>query len=115
MTIQINYIEIPVKDIQKSRVFFNQVFGWTFVEYGEEYLAIENAGVAGGLYLADTTVATASGSVLVVMYTDKLEQLGETIEQNGGTITKPIFSFPGGRRFHFVDLNNNEYAVWSDK
>lgn len=32
----------------------------------------------------------------------------------GGNIVKPIFAFPGGRRFHFTDPSGNEYAVWSD-
>jgi predicted enzyme related to lactoylglutathione lyase len=29
----------------------------------------------------------------------------------GGTITVPIFSYPGGRRFHFADPAGNELAV----
>jgi predicted enzyme related to lactoylglutathione lyase len=28
---------------------------------------------------------------------------------------KPIFAFPGGRRFHFTDPAGNELAVWSEK
>ena len=35
------------------------------------------------------------------------------IKASGGTIVKPIFSFPGGRRFHFTDPNGNELSVWS--
>jgi len=33
----------------------------------------------------------------------------------GGRVVKPIFDFPGGRRFHFTDPNGNELAVWSDR
>jgi hypothetical protein len=29
----------------------------------------------------------------------------------GADIVKPIFAFPGGRRFHFLDPNGNELAV----
>jgi hypothetical protein len=32
----------------------------------------------------------------------------------GGEISKPIFDFPGGKRFHFCDPNWNELAVWSE-
>lgn len=32
----------------------------------------------------------------------------------GGTIVRPAFSFPGGRRFHFADPSGNVLAVWSD-
>jgi predicted enzyme related to lactoylglutathione lyase len=33
------------------------------------------------------------------------------VEQAGGAITKAIFSFPGGRRFHFRDPDGNELAA----
>jgi predicted enzyme related to lactoylglutathione lyase len=33
----------------------------------------------------------------------------------GGQITRPIFSFPGGRRFHFSDPSGNELAVFSER
>jgi predicted enzyme related to lactoylglutathione lyase len=29
-------------------------------------------------------------------------------------ITREIFSFPGGRRFHFRDPSGNELAIWSE-
>jgi predicted enzyme related to lactoylglutathione lyase len=32
-----------------------------------------------------------------------------------GIIARPIFAFPGGRRFHFIDPGGNELAVWSTK
>jgi predicted enzyme related to lactoylglutathione lyase len=32
----------------------------------------------------------------------------------GGKITRDIFSFPGGQRFHFKEPGGNELAVWSD-
>jgi predicted enzyme related to lactoylglutathione lyase len=37
------------------------------------------------------------------------------VAASGGTIVKEIFSFPGGRRFHFTDPSGNELAIWSDK
>jgi len=59
-------------------------------------------------------VSIEKGSVLIVFYSKKLEETQPKIEKSGGLIVKPIFSFPGGRRFHFGDPNGNEYAVWSD-
>ena len=112
---KINYIEIPVKDIGSSKDFFQKVFGWTFQDYGPEYVAIENAGINAGMFLSDDTVVTERGSVLVVMYSHAIEETQSIIESNNGVVVKPIFTFPGGRRFHFKDLNDNEYAVWSDK
>jgi len=48
------------------------------------------------------------------LYNKELEQIQARIEEAGGKIVKPIFSFPGGQRFHFTDPNGNEYGVWSE-
>jgi predicted enzyme related to lactoylglutathione lyase len=111
---KINYIEIPVKDIEASKRFFSKVFDWSFVDYGPDYTGITGAGIEAGLFVSDTTVSTSTGSVLVVLYSANLEQSQLSITNQGGEIIKPIFTFPGGRRFHFSDPNGNEYAVWSD-
>lgn len=111
---KINYIEFPARDIEATKVFFSNVFGWSFTDYGPDYSAFSNAGIDGGFYKSTLSVSTASGSALVVFYSRDLERTKEKIEDTGGLIIKPIYSFPGGRRFHFTDLNGNEYAVWSD-
>lgn len=111
---KINYIEFPSKDINKTKKFFDEVFGWEFTDYGPDYVDVSNAGIAAGFFRSDRSVSQADGSVLVVFYSNVLEDTQKKIEQAGGVITKPIFAFPGGRRFHFTDLNGSEYAVWSD-
>ena len=111
---KINYIEFPAKNIEKAKVFFKEVFGWTFIDYGPEYTAFTNQGIEGGFYKSDLCVSTDNGSALIVFYSKDLEQTLAKIEAAGGSIIKQIFSFPGGRRFHFGDPNGNEYAVWSD-
>ena len=42
-------------------------------------------------------------SPLVVLYGADLAEIEERIAAAGGTIVKPVFAFPGGRRFHFTD------------
>lgn len=111
---KINYIEIPVKAMASSKVFFNKVFGWEFVDYGDDYAAIQGAGIDGGIFVSEHYVDADKGSVLVVLYSDDLVQSQKTIEAAGGKIKVPTFEFPGGRRFHFTDGNGNEYAVWGD-
>ena len=111
---KINYIEFPARDIKAAKDFFASVFGWSFVDYGPEYTAFSDAGIDGGFFKSDLSVSTENGSALIVFYSDNLEKTLSKIEAAGGTIIKPIFSFPGGRRFHFSDPNENEYAVWSD-
>lgn len=111
---KINYVEFPAKNLEVAKEFFTQVFGWSFVDYGPEYTAFSDEGVDGGFYQSDLNVSTDNGSALIVFYSKELEQTQTKITTAGGTIVKPIFSFPGGRRFHFRDPNGNEYAVWSD-
>ncbi|BDX05466.1 VOC family protein [Planctobacterium marinum] len=110
----INYIEIPTQNIAASKTFFKEVFGWEFIEYGEGYSSFTARGIDGGFFASEQCVSTATGSPLLVLYSEDLENTQAIVEQAGGTVIKAIFSFPGGRRFHFTDTAGNEYAVWSE-
>lgn len=112
---KINYIELPAQNIQKTKDFFVTTFEWKFTDYGNEYTAFSNAGLNGGFYKSDKHSSTENGSALIVLYSEFLEETQDKIVSEGGTITKSIFSFPGGRRFHFSDPSGKELAVWSDK
>lgn len=112
---KINYVEFPAKNIEATKDFFTAVFNWSFADYGPEYTAFSNEGLDGGFFKSDLTVSTITGSALIIFYSDDLEKTQSKIERAGGSIIRPIFSFPGGRRFHFNDPNGNEYSVWSDK
>ena len=111
---KLNYVEFPAKDIEASKAFFSQVFAWAFVDYGPDYAAFSDQGLDGGFYRSTLSATTAAGSALLVFYSDVLESTLEKVEAAGGKVVKPIFSFPGGRRFHFTDPSGNEFAVWSD-
>ena len=111
---KINYIEMPSRDLEATKRFFADAFGWSFIDYGPDYVAIENAGLDGGFFKSDNVSTTHNGSVLVVLYSTDLEATLESVKSSGGAIVQDIFSFPGGRRFHFTDPNGNEYAVWSE-
>ncbi|MGS0682792.1 VOC family protein [Shewanella sp. 125m-7] len=110
----INYLEIPVKEINKTKAFFNQVFGWEFVDYGPEYSCFVDAGITGGFFACEKAFTIASGCPLIVIYSRSLEDSQTKVIDAGGLISQSIFTFPGGRRFHFLDTNGNEYAVWSE-
>ena len=109
---RIDYIELPATDIAATKRFYIEAFGWKFTDYGPDYTSFEDGRLAGG-FTKDGKVA--SGGPLVVIYADTLEAQEAKIRQAGGKIVKPIFSFPGGRRFHFSDPSGNELAVWSEK
>ena len=111
---KISYVEFPAKDIPATKAFFQTVFGWDFKDYGPDYISFSNQGVDGGFYKSDLKSSRDQGAALVVLYSRDLEATEEKVEQAGGVISTPIFSFPGGRRFHFLEPSGNELAVWSD-
>ena len=108
---RIDYVEIPVTDLKKTRVFFEALFGWSFQEWGDEYLSFSDGRLDGGIRLA--AEAPRSG-VLLVFFSKDLERDVERVKELGATITQEIFSFPGGRRFHFRDPAGTEFAIWGE-
>lgn len=112
---KINYVEFPSSDLKATKSFFSTVFGWSFQDYGPDYTAFSNAGLEGGFFKSELKANTANGSALVVLYSSNLEETRSKVVEAGGSIAKDIFSFPGGRRFHFTEPSGNELAVWSDK
>lgn len=111
---KISYVELPAKDIPATKAFFTQVFGWTFEDFGTDYTAFADQGVDGGFFKADLTSTTQTGGALIVIYSQNLKETQTKIEAAGGVIVQPIFSFPGGYRFHFTEPSGNEFAVWSE-
>jgi predicted enzyme related to lactoylglutathione lyase len=111
---KINYIELPAKDLAATKAFFAQVFGWKFQDYGPEYTAFSDEGLDGGFFLSDTSSTQENGAALVVFYSENIEVTLDKIEAAGGVVVKPVYSFPGGRRFHFTEPSGNEFAVWSE-
>jgi predicted enzyme related to lactoylglutathione lyase len=109
----INYIEFAANDLTLIKEFYNKAFNWQFVDYGPDYVAFENGGVAGGFYYSPLCADADKGSALVVLHTDNLEDCLHKVVMCGGIIKTDIFSFPGGRRFHFLDPSQNELAVWT--
>ncbi|WP_273150636.1 VOC family protein [Methylophaga thiooxydans] len=111
---KLNYVEFPAADLAATKAFFEAVFAWSFVDFGPEYSAFSGQGLDGGFFQADSCSNTANGAALLVFYSNNLEATQAKVSDAGGNIVKPIFSFPGGRRFHFTEPSGNEFAVWSD-
>jgi predicted enzyme related to lactoylglutathione lyase len=109
MSEHIDYVELPAGDLAATKSFYAAAFGWGFTDYGPTYAAFEGAGLDGGLASGGTASTTVP---LVIMKADDLEAALGRVEAAGGTITAPIFEFPGGRRFHFRDPAGNELGVW---
>jgi uncharacterized protein len=108
---KIDYIEFKATDIAATKKFYGEVFGWKFTDYGPDYTSFEDGRIAGGF--AKGNVAPAG--TLIVIYVEDLRAMEQRVKGAGGNISKEIFSFPGGSRFHFKDTNGNELAVWHNQ
>lgn len=110
---KLDYLELPAKGATLDRVkaFYSAAFSWSFTDFGPTYSAFEE-GLDGG-FQADAS--EARDKPLPVLFCDNLEETLAAVEAAGGRIAKPIFAFPGGRRFHFVDPAGNELAAWSER
>jgi predicted enzyme related to lactoylglutathione lyase len=111
---KLNYVEFPAKDMAATKAFFEAVFGWQFEDFGEEYTAFSGQGLDGGFFKSPQASRPQQGAALLIFYSKHLPDTLSKVEKHGGTIEQPIFSFPGGARFHFLEPSGNEFAVWSE-
>ena len=115
--LQINYIEFPATDIEATKRFYSDVFGWKFQDYGPNYTSFHDGSLAGGFTTEGVSAGADGGKIhgpLIVIYATSLEDVYAKVTAAGGRIVRETFGFPGGRRFHFADPNNNELSVWSE-
>ena len=108
---KLDYLEMAAGDTAEAKRFYGEAFGWTFQDYGPTYAAFGDAGLDGGFQADPAEVPAAP---LVVIFTNDIEAMLAKVSAAGGAIVKPIFSFPGGRRFHFRDPSGNELAVFTE-
>jgi predicted enzyme related to lactoylglutathione lyase len=105
---RLNYVELPVTDIEAAKSFYEAAFGWSLTGFGPTYAATMTGDTDVGLQ-ADPSETTKAP--LAVIDVDDLDAALAAVEQAGGTVTRPVFAFPGGKRFHFTDPSGNELAV----
>ena len=106
---RLDYVELPATDIAAARTFYEQAFGWTMTQFAPSYAATTTGDTDVGL---QSDAAEHPAAPLPVIQVKDLEAALAAVEDAGGTVVKPIRSFPGGRRFHFADPSGNELAVW---
>lgn len=109
MAARLNYVELPAGNLAASRTFFQTAFGWSLAEYGPDYAATVGQGCNLGL---QGDPGDAPSAPLAVIEVDNLESALQAVEAAGGVVVRPIFAFPGGRRFHFREPSGNEMAVY---
>lgn len=109
---RIDYVELPSATAHElTRAFYAKAFGWTFTDYGPAYSATTNGTTDIGL---QGDPSDALSAPLPVVRVDDLDAAFDSVTKAGGVVARPIFSFPGGRRFHFIDPSGSELAVWAE-
>jgi predicted enzyme related to lactoylglutathione lyase len=111
---KITYIEFATTDIDRTKKFYGTVFGWTFQDWGPDYISFHGGGIDGGFVKREPHSGAGKFAPLVVLYSSDLEATEIAIRMEGGAIVVPTFEFPGGRRFHFSDGVGNVLAAWSE-
>jgi predicted enzyme related to lactoylglutathione lyase len=110
---RIDYVELPsVTAHELTRGFYAKAFGWQFTDFGPDYAATTSGDVDLGL---NGQPNEALAAPLPVIRVDDLEAVLDAVASAGGIISRSIFAFPGGRRFHFIDPSGSELAVWSER
>jgi len=105
---RLNYVELPVSDVGEAKAFYEAAFGWSLTAFGPTYAATLTGDTDVGL---QGDAAEASKAPLPVIEVENLEAALAAVEGAGGHIVRPIFRFPGGRRFQFLDPSGNEVAA----
>jgi predicted enzyme related to lactoylglutathione lyase len=108
-TPRFDYVELPTSALDDGVRFYEAAFGWSMQRFGPSYAATTTGDTDVGLQ-GDSK--EAPGAPLPVIRVDDIEAAAAAVEAAGGDIVRPIFGFPGGRRFHFRDPSGNELAVW---
>ena len=104
---RIDYVEFTSPRLEETQAFLARAFGWSFIDYGPDYRDLQDAGLGGGIARDETRAP------LVILYADDLEAMLDRVRDAGATITREIFSFPGGRRFQFLEPGGTEMGVWT--
>ena len=104
-----DYVEFVVHDLARTKAFYHAIFGWTFIDYGPGYSSFTDNGLGGGFTTEGTPMP---GGPLIVFHVDHLKAALDRAKAAGAIIVKPIYAFPGGRRFQFKDPDNYEIAAW---
>ncbi len=104
---RLNYFELPVRDVAAAKSFYEGVFGWSLTQFAPTYAATLTGDTDIGL---QGDPAEATQAPLPVIEVDDLESALEAVSGAGAEIVRPIFAFPGGRRFQFLDPSGNEVA-----
>jgi uncharacterized protein len=112
----INYIELPAPNMDATKAFYSQIFGWQWTDYGPGYADTATPFIVGLNATAQPCAAASDGDENVIgpftlMQTNSLDEVLALVVAAGGRVSSGPYPYPGGRRFHFVDPSGNTIGI----
>jgi len=109
----IDYVELAVDDLGQAKAFYAKALGWTFTDYGPDYVGIQDprhpGQEFGGLNLQPAS--SRGDGVVALARTDDADASLASVLAAGGRIVVELDEYPGGRRFKFADPWGNILGI----
>lgn len=109
------WVDLAVPDLDASKEFYAAVFGWTFVDSGEEFGHYSVAQVGGRAAAAIGPLQGEGQPTVWTVYlaTEDADATAKLITENGGTLLAEPMDIPGnGRMAIAVDPVGAAFGVW---
>jgi hypothetical protein len=108
----IEWIVIPAPDVEKGRLFYSKVFGFTFREFTPDFLTFQAGNIRGAL---NAQLPVAEGGVLFSITVDDMDEAVSRITREGGAILSDPQSLGtgAGSWLRFRDPNGVELELFS--
>lgn len=110
----IDYTELAVDDLERSKAFYAKALGWAFTDYGPDYAGIQDPRNPdqefGGLSV--NVPASRGEGVLALVRSENADDTLASVLDAGGRIQVEMHDYPGGRRFTFADPSGNILGVY---
>lgn len=95
----INWVEIPVTDMDRAAKFYETILGWSvrrelFMGIPHGMFPADVAGVGGALVKADGYTPTTEGTVVYLNAGTQLESVVGRVQAAGGEILLPVTPIP---------------------
>src|SRR6266702_2672036 len=111
---KICYIEIPATDVQRSAVFYEEVFGWNIRQRGDGATAFDDTtGQVSGAWVKGRKPATEPGLIIYIMV-DHIETAIEKVIALGGTIVQQLGGDAPELTARFSDPAGNVFGLYEE-
>lgn len=108
----IAHVEIPSTDLDKSKDFFKDVFGWDFKPFGNGYLLYNNhQGIMAGLRQVES-VCKGDTTVFHVNVED-IEEIIKKAKESGGSVKTEKTTIPAMGWYALIrDIDGNTIGLY---